>query len=97
MVWKYAAALAYLCISERRAAGAAYGLGEGAEPKLSIDALIFTDYILKVLSMGKCMSRWVCALMRIFHELVSGGKNGSVSFHILFSESHSCPLEKEQG
>ena len=43
------------------------------------------------------MSRWVCAVMRIFHELVSRGKNRSVSFHVLFSESHSCPLEQEQG
>lgn len=97
MVWKYAAAAAYLCVSERRAAGAAYGLGEGAEPKLSIDAFNFADCVLKVSSMGECMSKWVCAVMRIFHELVSGGKNGSVSFHVLFSESHSYPLGKEQG
>lgn len=90
MVWKYAAAVAYLCVSERRAAGAAYGLGEGAEPKLRIQAFIFADCVLKVLRMGKCMLRWVCALMRIFRELVSGGKNGSVSFHVLFSESHCC-------
>lgn len=53
MLWKYAAAVANLCVSERRAAGAAYGLGEGAEQKLSIDGFISADCVPLGLKYGK--------------------------------------------
>ena len=53
MIWKYAAAVAYLCVLERRASGAAYGLGEGAEPNLSTEGFTLADCVPLGLKYGK--------------------------------------------
>ena len=43
--------------------------------------------------MGKYISRCVWALM-VFRELVFGGKNGSVLFHVLSGQSHCCHWQR---